>query len=276
MILLTLIYSFFGAVLASFLNVIISSDDSLRETLSRERSVCENCGEDLKWFELIPVLSWILQLGRCRRCKSRIPFYHLISELFLFLLFGLLFYKFTVSGDFILLISNSLFFVILYIVSMYDILKGIVPNFVTFPAIALILLVRISQFVLFDYSLSALFDYLLAGVIYFSFFVLVNFLSTRGLFPGLSERRQGFGWGDAKFSVIIGMVMGIDFTYLSWWIAVFAGAIWGAILLIRKREKNIKMPFAPFMSLGVISVILLPENVLNFFEYYLIFYDKLP
>lgn len=276
MVFILLIYAFFGAVLASFLNVVISSSDSFYKTLSRERSVCVSCGKQLVWYELIPIFSWILLWGRCRKCKSKIPIYHIISELVLFILLGLVFYKFSKNGSLLYLVSNSLIILLLYIVSMYDVLKGIIPNLIVIPSVIIILIFRIAQFVFFDSSLFELLSYIGAGVIYFSFFVAANFLSERGLFPGVPERKQGFGWGDSKLAVLIGLVLGIDLTYLSWWITVFAGAVWGVILLIKNKERNMKIAFAPFMSLGVISVILLPESVLNFLEYYLIIYDKLP
>ncbi len=269
-ILLSLLYwemvilsGFIGAIFTSLINVGASGDKSFFRNITKARSRCESCEKALVWWELIPVLGWLILRGRCSKCGKPIAAFHFISEIFVFISFAL---GFIWLGD----VSPTLFaywiFVLaLYLFSAYDIKKGIVPNKYLFPAVGVVLLIRISGVFTGEYNLVQLLVYLASGVIYFLFFAITNFMTLKGLFPGVKKGRQGFGWGDAKFAFFIGIVLGPLSTFVCLWISVFAGAMVGAILLLVNKIKVKKLPFAPFMSLGAVVAFV---KGLEIFEYF--------
>ena len=122
-----------GFIFGSFLNVV-----SLRFNTGKSlqgRSMCFSCAKTLSWYELIPVVSWLSQRGRCRGCSSRISFELLASELLTGLFFGLIAARGFFTNNFIidnayvistayLLIITALFVVILF----YDMRHKIIPD----------------------------------------------------------------------------------------------------------------------------------------------------
>lgn len=243
-----------GASLASFLNVGVSGSKSFVANISKKRSTCDSCKKSLVWWELIPVFSWIFLGGKCSKCKKRIPSYHLISELTLFLIFILLFDKFWYDAP--SLITIYLIVGVLYAASMYDIFHKSIPNKWVLVFTSILLVVRIASSIISCTPLAYLLNYIGGSVIYFLFIFAVNLLSLSGIFPGVKKGQKGFGWGDSKFALFIGLILGWEMTLYSIWISVFAGGIFGAILLAIYRKKGLKVPFIPFMSFGVLVMIL--------------------
>lgn len=118
----------FGTIVGSFLNVVILRYNS-GESIIKNSSKCFSCRERLKWYEMIPVLSFIFQRGRCRHCKSKISWQYPIVELLTGLVFLLIFLKFQFT-----LVTSYYFvvFSILIIISVYDLRHQIIPNLLVY------------------------------------------------------------------------------------------------------------------------------------------------
>ncbi|MBU2263542.1 prepilin peptidase, partial [Patescibacteria group bacterium] len=114
-----------GTIVGSFLNVVILRYNT-GQSVIKGGSKCFSCGKNLKWHELIPVVSFIIQKGRCRNCKSRISIQYPIVELLTGLIFLLTFH---VTG-YSLLITNYYFiiFSLLIVIAVYDLRHQIIPN----------------------------------------------------------------------------------------------------------------------------------------------------
>jgi prepilin signal peptidase PulO-like enzyme (type II secretory pathway) len=154
----------------------------------------------------------------------------------------------------------------MYFFSAFDIKRGIIPNKFIFPIIGIVFFGRVGQF-LFGYTnVRQLFSCLLGGLIYFAIFGLINLLTTKGLFPGVKKGRRGFGWGDAKYGLFLGLILGVRQTVLSFWIAVFVGAVYGVIVKTFSKGKTNKIPFAPFMSIGVLVSFTVGSYLLQYFK----------
>ena len=219
----------FGAIVGSFLNVWalrLNSGISLGG-----RSHCPSCGHKLGALELVPVLSYLLLRGRCRSCRPRIPLQYFLVEV----VTGLVF----VSVPAIFLPVFALFIVI----AIYDLRHKIIPDSIVYSAIALSVIIRI-------YIGGTLWDFL-AGPVLFAFLAAIWFFS----------RGRAIGFGDAKLSLAIGLLLrvarGSSAIVLSFWI----GAAFGVLLIIfshfptlfgRHKKITIKteIPFAPFLILG--------------------------
>lgn len=228
----------FGTIIGSFLNVVIlrhNTGDSIVKTRSR----CFNCGKNLEWYELIPILSFFIQGGKCRKCKSKISWQYPIMEFLTGLIF-LLVFQITHYSLFIT-IYYFIIFSLLIVISVYDIRHQIIPNkFVyLFDVLALLpLLITNYSLLITHYDHN-----FLAGLIFSAFFGFL-WLISKGKWMGLGDAKLflGVGW-------LLGLVNGLIALVLSFWL----GSIFGiSLMLIRKKEYNMKskIPFGPFIVLG--------------------------
>ncbi len=271
----TIISTLLGFIFGSFLNVV-----SLRINTGRSlngRSMCFSCSKVLKWYELIPVFSWVIQRGRCNKCSSRISSELLISELITGLFFGMIAVRGLFSNnftfDFSYIISTIYLFIIvsvLIIISFYDIRHKIIPDKL---AIIFGILSFISIF-FFDFN-SSIFNFIgfhtpnifniVAGIIIPLPFFLI-WLFSKGRLIGL---------GDAKIMVGMGLLLGITKGFSAVFISFWIGALFSiSIFIISKMfsrsfvlgSKNsimkMEVPFAPFLILGTLLTLIFNINVL--------------
>ena len=223
----------FGAIIGSFLNVVIARGG--KESVNG-RSRCPKCFAPLLWFELIPILSFFFQRGRCRHCRAPISWQYPIVETLTGLLFVLVFWKYSFAATNVFEILLALaFFSLLIVVAVRDFYDQEIPNIV-YAAIALAFL---SLF--FDFSWSRF----LAGPILALPFSL--------LFFGSKGRLMGFG--DAKIALALGWFLGLQGGLVAILLAFWIGAFIAVILLLTRRQKfrmKSSIPFAPFLVSGAI------------------------
>jgi prepilin signal peptidase PulO-like enzyme (type II secretory pathway) len=239
----TVILFVLGAIVGSFLNVVglrFNSGLSLGG-----RSFCPHCGKTLKWYELVPVLSFIYLRGRCAKCLAKISFQYPAVEILTGLIFATIFnVQFSILQNLMLLVIFSIYIVI----AIYDLRHKIIPNSLVYSAIVLSLGFGIFRFV-WDFGFG-IWD-LAAGPILFAFFAAIWLLS----------RGRAIGFGDAKLSLSIGLLLGAAISFSAIILAFWIGAIFGLGYIVFSRispllkgSKNITMkseiPFAPFMILG--------------------------
>lgn len=219
------LYFIFGAIIGSFLNVLI-----LRYNTNKSnggRSACMSCGRQLIWGDLIPVVSWLLLKGRCRTCTSRISWQYPLVEFALgglFLLIALKAVSLFETALAMLLCALFLFVVV------YDLKHLIIPvwpmRIITAIALAS-LFVDVSNL---SFQTPTVWDALM-GPALFSFFAIL-FVVTRG---------RGVGFGDAKLSLAIGWLLGFPGALYAFMLAFWIGAIVGLLLLfISKRSERKK------------------------------------
>ncbi len=178
----------FGTIIGSFLNVVIYRYNT-GTSITKGRSMCFSCGKTLVWYELVPVLSFIIQRGKCSGCGSKISWQYPLVEIITGLLFLLTFFTLVSSGQVnifsitFLLIIMSIFVVI----SVYDIRHKIIPEGLVYGFILL------SFIQLFFIPNVGIIDWL-AGPIFFLPFAMLWFFS----------KGQWMGFGDAKLALGIG------------------------------------------------------------------------
>lgn len=224
----TVILFVLGAIVGSFLNVVGLRWDS-RNFGGRSR--CPDCLKTLRWFELVPILSFLAQKGRCRNCGAKISWQYPLVEIWTGLLFA------TVSYIFIPI------FCIYVIITIYDFKHKIIPDELVYTSILLSLLVPLF---IIHYSLLDWF----AGPIIFAFFASIWALS----------RGRAMGFGDAKLGLSIGLLLGamqgFSAIVLAFWLGAFGSLFY--IFLHKtgflKNDKELTMksevPFGPFIILG--------------------------
>jgi len=246
----------FGLIIGSFLNVVGLRWNSGRSLSGR--SGCPQCGKKLSWYELIPVISFLLQRGRCRGCKSQISIQYPLVEILTGLVFATIYNtQYTIYKEFnsLFIVSSLLLLIIfsLYIaILIYDFRHKIIPDKLVYSAILLSL---VYAFINFQLSTFNFID-LLAGPAIFLFFAGVWFFS----------RGKAMGFGDAKLGLSIGLLLGTRVGLSAVILAFWIGAGVGLIYMIFGRKKltmKSEIPFAPFLVLGAWLALIYDLNLLH-------------
>lgn len=265
LILIIVFFGILGAIIGSFLNVVI-----LRYNTGKTiggRSGCFTCGKELHWYELIPVLSYLVQKGKCLGCKSKISKQYPLVEIGTAILFALIasrilipFYDLypviQVLNLLIALITAS----ILVVIFVYDYRHKIIPDMLSF-LFAILALMRLTL-----YYRETLFQYpfivdLLAGPLVALPFVLIWYFS-KGKWMGLGDGKLalGIGW-------FLGLAGAISALCLAFWIGAVVGLALIAIqkYISKKRHYNFKseIPFAPFLIIGLLIVYFFPMDIFH-------------
>jgi prepilin signal peptidase PulO-like enzyme (type II secretory pathway) len=210
------------------------------------------CNKNLRWYELIPVFSFLIQSGKCRRCASRISHQYPLVEIITGLIFALIAFKFLpifyISyWTYLLVVVLFVFiFSLLIVISVYDLRHKIIPDPLVYSFIAISFL---SMFVNYSgvgslFSLPTLSTFL-AGPILSIPFVLLWLLS-RGRLMGLGDGKLilGIGW-------MFGMASGLCVIIMSFWIGTIISLL---LMLISKKKMSMKteIPFAPFLIISIL------------------------
>ena len=250
-LLLSLIIFVFGAIIGSFLNVVILRYNTGRSV--QGRSGCFSCGKKLQWSELVPIFSFLAQKGKCLTCKSSISWQYPLVEAITGLLFVAVFWREGLAPKIIFYCTVVCLFLVLLV---YDFRHNIIPNGFVY-VISLLALARL--FWLAPGHLPSAWE-LLAGPILFLPFFLLWWLS-QGRWMGL---------GDGKLALAMGWLLGLSGGIAAVLLAFWAGLIVSIALLVASRKLTMKseIPFAPFLILSTIAVYLLEigvEDILYFF-----------
>lgn len=257
---MTLFFIFLiGLFVGSFLGVL--ADRLPRgETVLKGRSHCEKCRKTLKWYDLIPLLSFIFLRGKCRYCHTRLSLYYPIVELITGIIFaGVFLFLEGTDINFITAINIIILMYWLFIVSSLivvffaDLKYGIIPDKIVFPAIFVSVLFFVfgsftskeSWFLFVQPATFEVGNRLLSAIGACLFFMAL-FLITKG---------RGMGFGDVKFAFLMGLILGFPNIIISLYIAFLTGAIVGIILILWKKKKvrGTAIPFGPFLVLGTLA-----------------------
>ena len=257
MILYTL-YFILGLVVGSFLNVVI---DRLKtgESIIRGRSYCPKCRAILKWYDLIPLLSFILLGGRCRYCKEKISWQYPIVEIatgFLFVFLTIRVYPELIELLFYLFLTSC--FIVIFV---FDLKYFIIPDKIIYPAIAISIMYHLSSIIYGQNYTSYIIHYTLynyAG----SAFVASAFFGALVLI----SRGRWMGLGDVKLAFLMGLILGWPEILLALFLSFLSGALVG-LGLIAFGQKTFKsqVPFGPFLSASTIFSLFFGSQILDWY-----------
>lgn len=228
-----------GLCVGSFLNVLIYRLP--REmNIAKPPSHCPECGERLKWYDNIPVLSYVILRGRCRYCGTFISFRYTAVELLTAGLSALCVFVFYEQGIATAIVC-ALACAALLVVFFSDLETNLIPDSMQ---IVLLLCGVGLIFCPTDYDwLSQLFGALFGGG-----FFLIFYLGCR-----LLLKREGLGFGDVKLMTVCGLLLGLKATVFALIIStVCAAIVLPVVRAIKKDGKGTEYPFGPFLAAGVI------------------------
>lgn len=241
-----------GLVVGSFLNVVIFRLES-GEGFVTGRSKCRSCKAVIRWYDNVPIFSYLSLRGRCRFCGSRISLQYPLVEASTAVLFYCVARYLYQPGHLSSVFESTLAFgliPVLVVVFVYDLRRMEIP--VSVLAFG-ILWTFFSLFFLWMFATpvepflsSRLFSGILGGAIAFSLLYALVFFS----------KETWMGAGDAWLSLLLGMVSGWETLLHALTIAFGSGALVGiALLLMKKRALGSRIPFGPFLSASVIFLL---------------------
>ena len=243
MILFSFLILVVGLALGSFLNVLIYRLPR-GESIVHPPSHCPVCGEPIKWYDNVPLVSFLVLKGRCRSCTSPILWRYplvegLTASLFLFSFISHQPYSLSVS---IFFLRDLIFIVFLIPIFFIDLEKEIIPNTLSYPLIIVGL-----PFALFSRSLSPSLVGIGLGAGLFFVIRIVSFFFFK---------QESMGFGDVKLAAGIGSFLGWSQALLSFFLSFLLGAVISVFLLaLHIKGRKDRIPFAPFLvSASIISL----------------------
>ena len=238
-----------GACMGSFLNVIAHRSVLDRPWWGRERSICESCGHVLGFWDLIPLLSFLIQKGRCRYCKKRFSVRYFIVELVSCIAFVLITYRWQLSWAALLCLVGTCG---LLVNSLTDFESGDVFDLLALVPGVIALIIRVAG------GFDALLDGLTGAITGWGIFAAIIII-TRG----------GMGWGDAVFMAGAGAVLGLRFTLLAFYLGIMTGGLWAIVLMLVGKlhwGRGETLPLVPFLSIGCFIVMIWGPEIFAYLD----------
>jgi len=227
----------FGTVMGSFLDV-VAVRLSKEESIIWPGSHCDNCNHKLKWYENIPIISYIIQKGRCRNCNSIIPISSLIIEIITGILYCTAYHSFGFSYDFII---SLIFISSLIAIIVADIEYMIIPDEIIGVSSILII---ICELIFFGLKYTA--DKIISGILAFILMYVIKLIGDR-LF-----KKESMGGGDIKLMFLFGIVIGFPLSICDIFLATFIAFPVAVFILFRRKDNMI--PFGPFLAMAAILI----------------------
>ena len=219
--------------------------------LKKQRSFCDFCKKPLKFYDNIPLLSFLAYRGKSRCCGKKLPRYYPVVEV----LMGIILvitnsqsYIFQMGGIMLLVLWSI--WALLVFEAVFDIRKMMIPDATAIPLIVLAELRRR----LLGLSVSEWWNALGAGL----FIWLLTKIKIKG--------RQAMGEGDALLAVFMGLFLGFPKTIVAFYVAFISGAVIGVGLIASKKKKEYSpIPFGPFLIFGTIIAYFWGAKIINLF-----------
>jgi leader peptidase (prepilin peptidase)/N-methyltransferase len=229
-----------GLAVGSFLGV-VAARVPLHRSVVQPGSACMSCETPIRWYDNLPVLSYLLLRGQCRRCGTRIPPRDLAIELATALLFVgcVLAFGLTVKAAAAAIACGAL-----VVVTATDLERRIVPNRVVLPAAAAVLTLQTVSHPSPEWAIGAV------GAAGFLFLAALAY-------PG------GMGMGDVKLALLIGALLGRT-TPVGLMLGLLLALVPSVVLLARHgaRARRLAIPFAPFLAAGVVVALFVGHSIL--------------
>ena len=238
-----------GLAVGSFLNVCIHRLPR-GQSLNSPPSRCPHCDYQLRWFDNIPLVSYAMLAGRCRKCRTRISIRYPIVELFtmgLFVLHGVVF------GWTALLVPRLVFACAMVVLFAIDLEHHLLPNAITLPGVAVGL---IASTVLPPGIIDALIGVLIGGGVLW----LIGEAYYR--YSG----HEGMGGGDVKMLAMIGAFLGWKLVLVTLVLSSVVGSVIGLLVIaMRKGGMKYALPYGTFLALGALVASLAGEAIVDWY-----------
>ncbi len=240
----------FGICIGSFLNVCIYRLPESK-SIVRPGSMCPNCSTPIRFYDNIPILSYIALRGKCRYCKAAISFRYPVVE-FISGLFAVgIFLKYGIGLEAVIYYT---FTAALLVITFIDVDHQIIPDVITLPGIPLFFA---ASFALPKITLvESILGILIGGGSLFLVAWLYHVLT----------RKEGMGGGDIKLLAMMGAVIGWKGVFFTIFVASAIGTVAGLLIILKTRKTmKLAVPFGPFLAIGGIAYILFGPQLIAWY-----------
>ena len=240
-----------GSIWGSFANVCIHRLP-IEESISVKRSYCPKCNDKISWFDNIPILSFLILGGNCRKCKSKIDKKYLIVELLSVTSFVLIYSIYGLTITTLLLAVLSIFFIIIFFI---DLKHFIIPNTLTFPLMIIGFLKsfdpNLNQTIFPNYINS-----LIGGVTGYLVIWSIIYLYK------VIRKKEGMGLGDAKLLAAIGFWFGWASLPFVIFFSSFVALVFAIPSLLKKTKRmSSEIPFGPYIIIACIFYLFFSNEI---------------
>jgi len=265
-----------GAIVGSFLNVCIYRMPR-DESIVRPGSRCPACGAPIRFYDNIPLVSYLILRGKCRRCGQGISTRYVVVELLTAVLFAALFWLFGPSME---LAVALVFASLLIVIALTDMEFLIIPDALSLGGLLLGILLSCARTMPFFgqddalyQALSSLFGQYLLISFRFPFNLIHSLLGV--LFGGgilyaiaklyeIVRKAEGMGGGDIKLLAMIGAFCGISGVVFSLVSGSIIGVMIGIpLMLVKGKDTRYAIPFGPFLSLGALLYVMAGDELIR-------------
>lgn len=234
-----------GLIMGSFLSMLVPRLHHDEKGIIKGRSQCFHCKKTLSASELIPVISYLIQGGKCKHCGKSIPAWYPIMELTTAVTFAVLYFLFP---DPVIWLSNIFFFSVLLFILFYDLRYKEIHDAVMLPAIVIAIILSI--------FLGDPVSSMIGAGIGFGFFALQYFAS----------QGRWIGAGDMRIGAFMGLMLGWQLTFLALVLSyIFGSLISIALLLTGKADRKTALPLGPFLVVGTMLAFFFGTEILEIY-----------
>ena len=269
----------FGLAIGSFLNCLIwrlrgwekGETPFVRGVLSG-RSYCPKCRKQIKWYDNIPVLSFIILRGKCRNCGKPISWQYPLVELITAVLFvvswqiesgirnqesGFVLSSIIYNSKFIIQVLRDWFLIAaMIVVFIYDLRWYVILDIITLPSAAILLFFNLIIGLLNGSGFSILRNFLISGIIGGSFFLLQFIIS----------RARWIGGGDIRLGFLMGLALGWPGVIIALLLAYFSGSIIGlGLIAAKKKQWGSQVPFGTFLAAATIVTLFWGQEIIGWY-----------
>jgi leader peptidase (prepilin peptidase) / N-methyltransferase len=240
----------FGGLIGSFLNVCIVRLPK-EESIVFPGSHCPSCGHPVRFYDNIPIVSYLLLKGKCRHCGTSISIQYLLVEGITALSSVFLFMRFGISLTYLFYFC---FVAALIVITVIDLYHQIIPDVISLPGIGVGLL---GSLVIHRITfLDSLIGVIVGGGSLFLVAISYQWV----------VKREGMGGGDVKLLAMIGAFLGWKAVILTILLSSFIGSIVGiGIILARGKDSKYAIPFGPFLSLGAVIYLFYGDQMIRWY-----------
>ena len=246
-----IIAALFGAVIGSFLNVCIYRIPEERSIL-KPGSACPNCSSKIRFYDNIPVLSYLVLKGKCRSCDQSISIRYLLVEL---LTAG---FTATVAAVFGMTSLGATYLVLVYIlivITVIDLYHMIIPD----SLVGLGLITGITAILLGAIDIGWKDAFI--GALFFGGFLYVVALVGKIIF-----KKEAMGMGDVKLGIMMGLFLGWKMSIMSLYVSFLVASFVGLVTIVTGQlKKGDRIPFGPFLAIGTILVVFFGQTILELY-----------
>ena len=245
-----IIISLYGLLIGSFLNVCIYRIPK-GESIAFPPSHCPSCQTNLKWYNLIPVLSYVFQRGQCGECKAEISLQYPLVELLNMALYILTYIKYGITLEFFF---YAILFSLLIVIAIIDLKAMIIPDILVILIVGMTIIYKLVGYINYHQS-PQLLDGISGLVLSALLFILIIWAS-----------QGGMGIGDVTLTGSLGFILGVKRIFLTIFLSFILGAIISVYLLVNKiKGRKDPIPFGPFIILGFFIVVFWGDGLLSWY-----------